>query len=47
MAKKNDWDYHKIRFNSKAQPIGECRDIGVYDRLCEFNLTPNNNKLGI
>ena len=47
MAKKRDWDDHKIRYNSKAMPIGDCQDIGVYDRLCNFMLTPDNNKLGI
>jgi len=47
MAKKEDWDTHRQMTSSDADMIGTCEDIGVFDRLCTFKLTPENNKLGI
>jgi len=47
MAKKNDWSEHRKLMNSGADLVEDCEDIGVFDRLCKFKLTPENNKLGI
>ena len=47
MAKKDDWDNHKKITSSDANMVGDCQDIGVFDRLCNYKLTPENNKLGI
>jgi hypothetical protein len=47
MAKKTDWDDKQLLMSSDAQMIGDCEEIGVFDRLCKFFLTPDNPKLGI